>query len=133
MRAWIDQKGTRPMHPLRITREKVSRRVVEAELKKMVNLLSHEAHPLAIYVFGSAARGEFTDQSDIDIMVIMASNEEIKKAREKLKKHYPLSKYPVDLVWMLDEQFSKKKNIGGLCMIVNEEGRKIYSRETSKV
>ena len=44
---------------------------VTAEIERLVNLIVAEAHPLRVILFGSAARGDMTPGSDIDLLVVM--------------------------------------------------------------
>ena len=41
------------------------------QLKEIVRRIIEVAHPLRIILFGPAARGEMTKDSDIDLMVVM--------------------------------------------------------------
>jgi len=44
---------------------------VDTDIKRLVGQIVAEAHPLRIILFGSAARGEMTSGSDIDLLVVM--------------------------------------------------------------
>jgi len=44
---------------------------VTAEIEHLVSLIVAEAHPLRVILFGSAARGDMTPDSDIDLLVVM--------------------------------------------------------------
>lgn len=44
---------------------------VTAEIEHLVSLIVAEAHPLRVILFGSAARGEMTPDSDVDLLVVM--------------------------------------------------------------
>ena len=44
---------------------------VESKIKSAVSLLVDDSHPLKIILFGSQARHEATEDSDIDLMVIV--------------------------------------------------------------
>lgn len=44
---------------------------VTAEIEHLVSLIVAEAHPLRVILFGSAARGDMTPDSDVDLLVVM--------------------------------------------------------------
>ena len=44
---------------------------VRTEIDRLVSLVVAEAHPLRVILFGSAARGDMTAGSDIDLLVVM--------------------------------------------------------------
>lgn len=48
-----------------------TQRVADETLAEIVRRLVAELSPRAIYLFGSQARGTPTDQSDVDIMVVL--------------------------------------------------------------
>lgn len=43
----------------------------EAKLEELVKRIVDAVHPLRIILFGSAARGEMTPDSDLDVLVVM--------------------------------------------------------------
>ncbi|MCX7016992.1 MAG: nucleotidyltransferase domain-containing protein [Candidatus Sumerlaeota bacterium] len=45
-------------------------------LEEMINRLVAAVHPVAIYLFGSQADGTATEDSDIDLMVVVPDGEE---------------------------------------------------------
>ena len=55
----------------------IKRKLPEAEAAALVNhalgIILAEIQPDAVFVFGSAARKELTDQSDIDLLIVMSS------------------------------------------------------------
>ena len=104
---------------------------VDQEAARIAKLIQELLSPHSLYLFGSASENKMTDQSDFDFMLVFESEAHIREARQKLRGHYPLSEYPVDLVWVTLERFDKMKAIGGACMIAFEDGRRFTSREHS--
>ena len=45
---------------------------VSGEIDRLVSLIVAEVHPLRVVLFGSAARGTMTSDSDIDLLVVVA-------------------------------------------------------------
>lgn len=73
-------------------------------------------YPEAIFLFGSAARGEDVERSDIDIFVLTSKKKEI-----DLKKYRKILKREIKLIVMDKEEFerSKQKNPELINNIVN--------------
>ena len=84
--------------------------------------------PQQIYLFGSAARGELTEASDIDLAILYASDEELKQGRVEYYKQRAPVDWPVDVLFFTKKAFEEKKAIGGVCMIIAEEGRVLFNR-----
>ncbi|MBI5393639.1 nucleotidyltransferase domain-containing protein [Candidatus Woesearchaeota archaeon] len=63
-----------------------------------------------ILLFGSLARGEFTKQSDIDLIVISDSFRNKKSFQRSPKIHMEWDlDYPVDFICLTKKEFEKKK------------------------
>jgi uncharacterized protein len=68
-----------------------------AEIRKVVRRIALEFHPRRIVLFGSYARGEATEDSDVDLLVVMPFRDRpVKKAVEVLLRVNP--PFPVDLL-----------------------------------
>jgi uncharacterized protein len=46
---------------------------INEEIDRLVSLIVAEVHPLRVVLFGSAARGDMTSDSDIDLLVIVSN------------------------------------------------------------
>ena len=53
------------------------------QTQKAVNILKKSYHPDKIILYGSVARGDFTEDSDIDLLII-------KKGVDKIEPHLPI-------------------------------------------
>lgn len=82
--------------------------------------------PKAIVLFGSFACGQMTDQSDIDLLILLNSQSEISSARKAVARIRPLSAYPLDVIWMAIEDYRQKRETGGIAEIAHAEGKLIY-------
>jgi predicted nucleotidyltransferase len=116
------------MQRLRCSRVKLNVDDTKQEAERITSLLI-KTKPLKIFLFGSAALGEMTDQSDFDFLVTFESTEEIRLAQKTLRPYYPLSQYPVDIVWITQQEYDRKKDLGGLCFIVEREGTCLYTKD----
>ena len=119
------------MQVLKCTRKLLDPNQVMKEAKEIALVLS-QTDPLKLYLFGSAAEGKMTDQSDFDFLLVFETAAQIKLAQKKLKKHYPLSQYPVDIIWVTQEEYQRKKELGGICFVVEREGLIMGGTESTK-
>ena len=99
--------------------------LVNEELAAIV----HHCQPEAVYLFGSAARGEMTDASDLDFLVIMPDAADCKTLKAAYYRSRRSKSIPVDVVFMFASQFQGKSRIGGVAMICAQEGRLIYQMD----
>ena len=114
------------MSTLAFIKKKIPYEDVRLEIEDVVRIVAKTIKPNALYLFGSAARNEFSDQSDIDLLIITEFAGDIKGNRLAIAKIRPFSKYPVDIIWMCRDDFNRKAEIGGIAQIVKEEGRLMY-------
>jgi predicted nucleotidyltransferase len=86
--------------------------------------------PVKIILFGSAARNEMTDQSDVDIALLFSTAAEVKVQKKLLYKTPGRDLWPQDLFFLSEEEFSEKALTGGICEIIASEGKVLYERST---
>lgn len=80
-----------------------------------------------IILFGSAASGEMTRDSDVDLLVLEDSPGNIRQEMVRLGNALRGLGYPFDVLVMATERFEQSKNvIGGLAYPVNKYGKVIY-------
>jgi len=81
-------------------------------LEEMTNRLVAAVHPVAIYLFGSQANGTATEDSDVDLMVIVPDGEEpMRKVEERAWRSLggiPVSK---DLIVESVSQFRRRGTV----------------------
>ncbi len=83
--------------------------------------------PEKVILFGSAATGTMTRDSDIDLLIV--ENEEVNRRQESLKIEESLSGlgFPFDIVVMQKDWFEASKDvIGGMAYPANKYCRVIY-------
>ena len=86
--------------------------------------------PLEIYLFGSYAWGTTTNESDIDLLVVVESSDEKPHKRGK-KASYALwdLQVPKDLLVYTKKEFLGRVNdVGTLCYKIKTEGKLLYAR-----
>lgn len=86
----------------------------------------------AVILFGSFARGDFTEESDIDILLITDNKAELKKRVDRLTKEF-LEKYDVDImpVYFTEKEFKEREEkFDEFVMNVLNEGKTYFSALT---
>jgi predicted nucleotidyltransferase len=81
--------------------------------------------PSGLYLFGSAADGKLTDQSDLDFLLVFKDALALKAAQSKIKTLFPICEMSIDLVWITEEEFERKKRLGGVAMEAFEYGKRL--------
>jgi predicted nucleotidyltransferase len=86
------------------------------------------ASPVAAVVFGSFAEGMATIDSDIDILFICEDADDLRKVRSVMYQdlHGPMTSIPTDFIFVTKAEFIRKKDLGGVCMIANQQGTAIF-------
>jgi predicted nucleotidyltransferase len=102
----------------------IEQKTVDTIIKKLVEVYS----PTGIYIFGSYAWGQPTEDSDLDLLVIVKDSEE-KSYRRPVKGLLSLKdlKIPKDLIVSTKKEFDKySSDITSIFYQIKEKGKKIY-------
>lgn len=105
----------------------------EGTVKKMVEALVQEVDPERVYVFGSFARGDAREDSDVDLLVVELESfgEGRSRLQETNRIYRSLSSFgvPADILLYSVDEFEKWKastnHVIGRC---EREGRLMYAR-----
>ena len=101
----------------------------EQEIKRVATRLGKTADALQVILFGSHARGEASENSDVDLMIIAESDlPRFKRSRELYKQLRP---YPfgMDLVVYTPQEIERgKKSSVSFVSAVLREGKTLYVR-----
>src|ERR1039457_3812404 len=101
--------------------------VDETLLNEIVRRVLSVARPDRIILFGSAAAGRMTKDSDIDLLVVEPAPANTHERRVEIRGAVGDVGYPVDVVVMRSERFERTKRfIGGIAYPANKYGRVIY-------
>ncbi len=99
----------------------------ERLLVAVVERILRVTRPERIILFGSAAEGTMTRDSDIDLLVIEQSFGNEREESIRLRLALIDLDVPVDVFAMTPERFEETKNvIGGLAYPANKYGKVIY-------
>jgi len=98
-------------------------------LDKIVNLIISLASPDQIMLFGSYARGDNTDKSDIDLLIIKKDLKNERELNNLLYKAFFENKIdiPIDLISIDYDKYNQLNNeIGFIYKTIKEEGKLLY-------
>ena len=96
MTAWgptMSKAGRAKMSTLGFLRKPIPLEDVRLEIENAIRRVVDAEHPYAIYLFGSLAMNEFSNQSDFDLLIITHSSDEIRQNRQAIAKIRPFTKY----------------------------------------
>lgn len=98
-------------------------------LEGIVSAIVKAADPLRIILFGSAARGEMTAGSDVDLLVVMPDGSHRRKTAQLLYRSIRGAGLPFDLVVATAEDLTKFADNPSLIYgTALSEGRTLYVR-----
>jgi len=101
--------------------------VDDALLNEIVRRILSVASPDKVILFGSAAAGRMTKDSDIDLLVIEPAPGNTRAEGLRIYESLRGLGYPLDVFVMDSERFEESKNIfGGLAYPAQKYGRTIY-------
>lgn len=100
------------------------------EIDKLVNdeifrLLS-VCMPHAVILFGLAAKGTMTDQSDLNLIAIFDTQEEVSSSKKDYYGRRSDRIVPVDVIFMTIAEFKSYASKGGVFQVCQQEGKIIY-------
>jgi len=99
----------------------------EATRAAIVGRLTGAASPARIILFGSAATGTATSDSDIDLLVVEDEVDDVRAESVRLRRALGDLGRPLDVLVMRAERFEKTKDvIGGIAYPANKYGVVLY-------
>ncbi len=101
--------------------------VQESTLEQIVATIVQLAHPDRVILFGSAATGEMTADSDLDLLVVERQVTNTRQESIRLRAALEDVPYPIDVIVMSRQWFDDTKNvIGGIAYPAHKYGRVLY-------
>ena len=102
--------------------------VDETLLDEIVRRVLSVARPDRIILFGSAATGQMTRDSDIDLLIVEPEPANSRERSVEIRDAVGDIGHPVDVVVMRTDRFERTKRlIGGIAYPANKYGRVIYA------
>jgi predicted nucleotidyltransferase len=100
----------------------------ESEIQALADKIAREFHPQKIILFGSHARGDARPDSDVDLLVIMDSNEHPARTAAEVTCRVHPRRYPLDLIVRSPETVRTRLQMNDWFMRdVMREGRVLYA------
>ena len=101
----------------------ISQTLVSEIVKRILDV----AEPQRIILFGSAAMGEMSKDSDIDLLVLESAPGDTRKESVRIRQAVRGLGYSFDIIVMSTERFEESKNVvGGVAYPANKYGEVIY-------
>lgn len=103
-----------------------------AELQVYTEKLQAVEAVKQIILFGSLARREMTEASDVDLAVIIDDAADIRLVKDEVRR-LKISNFtwPCDLLVCPESWYEQRKTFGGICMEIATDGKIIFDRSKS--
>ena len=96
--------------------------------QRLVAQIVELAHPLRVILFGSAARGDWKEGSDLDLLIVVPENTPRRRLAQELYCRVNGGGIPFDIIVATPSLLNKHRNNPGLIyQRVLREGREIYA------
>lgn len=101
---------------------------IDAILKDVIGRILSVVAPKQIFLFGSAARGEIRENSDIDLMVIVPNGLHRRKTSKNIYRKMIGLGFATDIVVVTEGDVEKYKDTAGYVIgSASREGRLVYA------
>ncbi len=102
------------------------------EIDKKIDIIVHQiieiASPEKIILFGSAARGEFRQGSDLDFLIVMPDGVNRRKTAQLIYRKVRSEGVPFDAIVTTRSQLEEQKNnIGLIYKSILAQGKTVYA------
>jgi predicted nucleotidyltransferase len=99
----------------------------ESTIQKATDILRQTAQPRKIILFGSYSRGEQTDESDVDLLVVEVSVPDIVAEMVRLRRALRSLRIPVDVIVIDEGSYQEWSSTpGNILFEAASEGRMLY-------
>jgi predicted nucleotidyltransferase len=122
MRKTVAKTRTSTRKLNRLMRERVTRYaspqsfywmpITEGKIRQAAQRIVEAAHPESIILFGSYAYGKPTADSDVDLLVVMESDQSIHARTVELSKALTPRPFPVDIITRTPAELKDRLDIG---------------------
>lgn len=112
----------------RLTARRLTLAESEDLLQQALAVIVQRCDPDAVILFGSAARQEMTDASDLDFVVIIRDQDLLKSSRGNFYSSPRPIRWPMDIIFVSREEYERSASVGGLFKVCRDEGRLMYQR-----
>jgi predicted nucleotidyltransferase len=116
----------------KIRRNFISPEETKFRISQVVKTILENSSPVSIILFGSAARNELTAGSDVDVVVVVETPEQIKPTLKILASKSGQLPFPVDFVVVDEVNYEKKSEVGGVFFDARHEGIMLFPFASDK-
>lgn len=99
----------------------------------IIRAMSHHVvqrlHPESVFLIGSCTRNAFTDYSDIDFVIVVETDDDVRQGRKIVHLGRPHQSIPVDFILMNKEAFDAGRDLGGMAFEATHNGELLYKRD----
>jgi uncharacterized protein len=100
----------------------------DATIQEAVRRIAEQFRPAKVILFGSWARHEADEQSDVDLIVVVDEVKDHLALATQMGKPLRGLKMPCDIVVLSVEEFEQERKLPGLVRVAEREGRVVYER-----
>lgn len=91
---------------------------------EVLNSIPSQDLILEAYLFGSSVEGTFTDDSDLDFVIVVKNESDIKQLQKEV--YSPrFADIAIDWIFKTKESFDERKDFGGVCFDAFHHGKKL--------
>ncbi len=102
---------------------------VQAPIDRMVQRIVKRFHPEQIILFGSQARGDAGPDSDVDLLIVMDVDGDVRDKRLAIRGALHDIPVPVDIIVTSPQEFAWRKDVvGTIEWPATHEGKVLYAR-----
>jgi predicted nucleotidyltransferase len=102
---------------------------VQALISRIVKRIVKKFAPEKVILFGSQARGDAGPDSDIDLLVVMPVEGDVREKALEIRVALPATRIPIDIVVRTPEEFAwRKEYVGTIEWPATREGKVLYAR-----
>jgi len=101
---------------------------IERIIDQIVARIISTANPRKIILFGSAVRGEMGPNSDLDLLVVVASGQHRRKSAQKIYRNLVGVGFAADIIVVTEDDIEKfKDHVGMIIQPALKNGRLLYA------
>ncbi|OGI05922.1 MAG: hypothetical protein A2Y40_07760 [Candidatus Margulisbacteria bacterium GWF2_35_9] len=97
-------------------------------IERIINIISNKFNPKNIWLFGSYARGNPTEDSDVDILIVDDQNRDKRQLNIDIQSEFFPRDFSMDLLVVDEKELEYKKNNFIFWKEIIENGKQVYVR-----
>ena len=113
----------------KLSAKKYSRQEIDPIIRAMNQHVVQQVHPESVFLIGSCTRNAFTDYSDIDFVIVVETDDDVRHGRKMIHLGRPHQSIPVDFILMSKEAFDADRDLGGMAFEATHNGELLYRRD----